>query len=348
MKKVKLTVKFTDRTLGFFQKLGTNVPWDTLLKDYDFPCEPDMTIGDMATWIEQVVERVYSASTGDKMKIQVQASGMWSSKSDEKLDFEEEFEQHFEPGDTAIVEAIFLGPVSESFQMPPRWTAQDIAEFRRRLRFALNDRVICYCGSRWLSGHIVGTAVEEEDDLLPYLVKTDPLAGLPGRTISVPSDSDRICIQEVCFDPQSQLHLVKAAATAVPESSMPKLRFSVGEKVVCRIRNNPQDDLEQWASGTIRQTWAKLPGEQTWELGGVSGKYPAVVPYEVEIASGHVYCHRDTHTLIRREGMQPQTRVRGISKRMELRQAEDGSKERIDHMTERRKRLATAELSDSE
>merc|ERR1719335_80623 len=84
-------------------------------------------------------------------------------------------------------------------------------------------------------------------------------------------------------------------------------------------------------------------------MGEVSGKFPGFVPYKIDLTSGGwVYCHRDNHTLIRRQGMEPLTRVRGISKRLEVRKGQDGSKEKIDHMTERRKRLMTALSSDSE
>merc|ERR1719335_1332433 len=140
------------------------------------------------------------------------------------------------------------------------------------------------------------------------------------------------------------MHLVKAAAALVPESSKPKLRLAVGDKVVCRVRNDPKDGLEQWVPGAISFIWPKLSGDEAWNMGGVSGKFPSCVPYKVDLtAGGWIYCHRDDHTLIRRQGMEPQARVRGISKRMELRKNEDGSQEKIDHVTERRKRLMTVE-----
>merc|ERR1711972_679765 len=128
-------------------------------------------------------------------------------------------------------------------------------------------------------------------------------------------------------DPNSQLHLVKAAASVVSESRRPKLRFAIGDGVVCRIRNDPKDSLEQWVRGAIGSVWPQLPGDDTWHMGGSSGKYPDIVPYKVDLASGGwVYCHRDDHTLIRRQGMEPLTRVQGISKRMEVRTCADGSK----------------------
>jgi len=242
--------------------------------------------------------------------------------------------------------------VRQSQKQEPQDTERELGELRERLRFGLNDRLLCNLGPRWLSGVVVGTAVpdpEEEGEILPYLVKTDPLPGLPGRTISVPCDEEDTCTLEVCFDPASslQLGLIKAAAAVLKEGSKPKLRFAVGESVVCRINNDPKDGLERWVPGMIDKLWPILPGEKTWDMFGVSGEYADSVPYEVALTSGRrVFCHRDDYTLIRREGLQPQTRVKGISKRMEVRSNEDGSKETIDHVTERRKVVIAESDSD--
>merc|ERR1711966_89952 len=118
---------------------------------------------------------------------------------------------------------------------------------RKRFRFSLNDRVCCYCGPRWLSGQVVGAAV--------------------------PQDSEDICVQEVCFDPDSEMHLVNAASQSVSESSKPKLRFAVGDKIMCRVSSSPEDadDLEKWVPGTISEIWPKIPGELEWTLGDKSG-----------------------------------------------------------------------------
>merc|ERR1712039_785732 len=117
--------------------------------------------------------------------------------------------------------------------------------------------------------------------------------------------------------------------------------------VVCRIRSFTPDRLENWASGKVTETWPKLPGVKEWDLGeGLTGVFPDVVPYKVEMSSGWIYVHRDDHTLIRREGLQPHTRVKGISKRLEVRTNKDGSKEKFDHVTERGKRILE-EVSDS-
>merc|ERR1712039_635837 len=105
--------------------------------------------------------------------------------------------------------------------------------------------------------------------------------------------------------------------------------------VCVRIRNSTEDALEQWIAGTVSSTWPKLGGQLKWEVGDVIGEFPDTVPYRVDFSNGHwVYCHRDHFTLIRREGMQPQTRVKGISKRMEVVQVADGSKQQVDHQTE--------------
>jgi len=204
----------------------------------------------------------------------------------------------------------------------------------------------------WLAGHVVGTAVPDDygdDGMLPYLVKTDAIPGLPGKTISVPSDRDEICMQEVCFDPNSQLHMVKAAAPLLTGSQKPKLRFAAGDVVTCRLRNHPKDGLENWVVGTVASVWPQLPGQLKWEIDSISGEFPSIVAYKVRLSTGGwVYCHRDHHTLIRREGMQPQTRVKGISKRMEKRITEDGRREQVDHQTERRKIMPDSDSDDSD
>lgn len=298
-----------------------------------------MTMDDLATVLEQEISNQYD---GDANEIQVQVRSVATLKV--PLPFEDPVTKHFKPGDTVIVDAMALS----ARQSRPQFTEKMIKEVRKTLRFDLNDRVLCYCGPRHLSGHVVGTAVPDEGDLLPYLVKTDAVPGLPSRTISVPSDHDGCCVQEVCFDPASQMDLIKAGAALLPASSKPKLRFAAGDKIVCRIRNNPKDGKEQWVPGEITMLWPKLPGDLSWELGPASGKFPDSVPYRIDLGSGKwLLCHRDDHTLIRREGLEPQTRVRGISKRMELRKNKDGSKERIDHVTERRKRLISTDSSDS-
>jgi len=70
------------------------------------------------------------------------------------------------------------------------------------------------------------------------------------------------------------------------------------------------------------------------------GTYPSKVAYRVKLDQGGVvFCHADNHTLIRREGLGPQTRVKGVSKRMEDRKTPDGALVRFDHVTERQKRL---------
>lgn len=303
------------------------------------------------------------------------------------------FVQSYEPDEADNLPVLLGSRTSQDggrpAQMPRRLSDDDLEELRASFRFGLNDRVVCWCGPRWLSGHIVSTAVIDGDCVAPYRVKFDSIPELQSSTILVPCDTDEVCAQEICFCPLTQLDLVKACAVVFPEEDCqgdhgqgdghcdgfgniaighylapdirgcipvprrgrPKLRFSVGDAIVCRIQNSVEDDLEQWVPGRILETWPRLPGEETWDMGDIAGRYPSVVPYEIQLTLGRsrrIYCHRDAHTLIRREGMKPRTRVRGISKRFEVRQAADGSFERVDHLTERRKPLQSADPSDSD
>lgn len=349
MPSIKLCVRWTPRTLDVFKDQGVNLTWDEK-KEYEFTSgqEATLTFDHVADHLQALVESYHLEKTGGAETIQVQVRAVLSSKGDGViLPFPADVEKHVKSGDTIVADAM---AISESYARRVRgFLEQKIKLIRSQLRFDLSDRVVCYCGTRWLSGVVVGTAVEDpqdEDDIMPYLVKTDPIPGAPSRTISVPSDHDGVCTQEVCFDPESELHLVKAATPVMPQSKTPKTRFAVGDKVVCRIKSKSPDALENWVTGTVKETWAKLPGELEWELGPLSGKFSEVVPYKVDLDSGSwVFCQRDDHTLIRRAGLEPQTKVRGISKRMEVRTAADGSKERIDHATERRKRMMEKEPS---
>lgn len=155
-------------------------------------------------------------------------------------------------------------------------------------------------------------------------------------------------MQDVCFDPRSQLHLVKSAATRLTGSTKPNLRFAEGDKVAVRVKN-AQDGLELWVSGGVAALWPTLPGASKWQMADMSGEFPTEVPYRVDLSpGGWCFVHRDHHTLIRRDGLQPQTRVKGISKRMEIRKMQDGGREQIDHQTERRKAMLDDSDDDSD
>lgn len=345
--RINLHVRWTTKTLARFQSCGLSLTnWDES-KLLPLQSEkPPVTIEDIGAWLERLIEGLHYQQTKGAVGMQMQVQSIRPAKSpDEELAFGDHAHQCLSDGDLIIVDAFAVSyPIGQQ-QQPEEPSEEDIIRFRKTLRYDLNDRVLCFLGPRWLSGLIAGSAVPDEGDMLPYLVKTDPLAGLPQRTISVPADNDQTCTLEVCFDPVNELHLLKASA----QSSKGKLRFSVGEKVVSRIRNDSKDGLERWVSGTVSALWPELPGERKWELGGVEGEFPAVVPYKVALATGSwIFCQRDHHTLIRREAMAPQARAKGTSKRMEARVTKDGTKERVDHETERRKRMVEVEESDSD
>jgi len=339
---MKLRVQLSEQTAEWFKYQGIDINWDNK-ELLTVTCqESPLTIEEVSSWIEARVENMYDYQTGGKDRAQIQTRSIKKPMVPEALAWGDHASQHLKDGDTIIVDcmAITDSMARRMRAQRPQYTEEDLEEIRKKLRFDLNDRVLCFCGPRWLSGHVVGSAVPDDDTLLPYLVKTDPVPGLPSKTISVPSDRDEVCTQEVCFDPESELHLVKSAATLLAGSQRPKLRFAAGDKVACRLKNDPKDGLETWVAGVVSSIWPELPGERKWQIENISGEFPSVVAYKVDFSTGGwVYCHRDHHTLIRRDGMQPQTRVKGISKRMEVRKANDGSREQVDHQTERRKRM---------
>jgi len=300
---------------------------------------------DIARGVEENIEKLFQelfSSQWPGVQIQLQIGGIMDWASARDFGRKDEVNRHLKSGDTVVMEVNAVPSFKQGArgQQQPDLTDEMIEKVRSSLRFGLNDRVLCWCGHRHLAGHIVSTAVPDlaTKVVFPYLVKIDALPELPSRTISVPKDKDCCCMQEVCFDPATQLDLVRCAASAMIETRKPKLRFALGDRVVCRIQNSREDGLENWVTGFIKEIWPQL-GEATWDLGEASGKFPEVVPYKIELALGKfIYCHRDEHTLIRRDGMQPVTRVRGMSKRIEHVTGADGGKFCIDHVTGRRKR----------
>eukprot|EP00931_Biecheleriopsis_adriatica_P045647 TRINITY_DN2613_c0_g3_i1.p1 TRINITY_DN2613_c0_g3~~TRINITY_DN2613_c0_g3_i1.p1 ORF type:complete len:353 (-),score=56.60 TRINITY_DN2613_c0_g3_i1:99-1157(-) len=343
-----LFVKVAPRSVQELRQLGLTTLWDERMElKFQGQAGAAVTITDICSGVEGLLEQWYQQHATNPDRLIVQVYSLHSTRNpgdDLARDLKAPAAPSLTNGDTIVVETQAMK--QSQLEPMPEWTEEDLNAVRENLRFGLNDRVLCYCGPRWLSGLIVGTAAPDDEGILPYLVKTDPLPGMPQRTISVPNDRDYCCMQERCFEPDSELHLVKAAAAVVPESKRPKLRFAVGAAVVCRVRN-AEDGLERWVPGKVSLHWPKLPGEQKWEMGEASGSYPDAVPYRVELNDGGwTYCHKDNHTLIRRKGLEPQERVKGISKRIEVRTASDGAKERFDHVTERGKRLATEPAED--
>lgn len=345
---IDLSVVFGERSLRRLKEVSLDKPWHDMMKNMSFSSrKPPMVMEDLAFQVEAYLEKLWQQRHGEKgAQLQVQVVKVANQQGTEMFEFKDEVNEHLRPGDTVTME---IHTNSLELAMTPRFSQELIELIRSRLRFDLNERVVCNCGTRWLSGHIVGTAVPDpaDENILAYTVRPDAHPGIPSEIISVPSDNDKLCVQEVCFDPDEQLLLVRSAASAVRESSRPKLRFALGDKVVCRIRNDTTDNLETWLSGSITAVWPNI-GDALWDMDGSSGKFPDVVPYKVEFASGRwVYCHRDVHTLIRAEGMQPVTRVKGISKRMEVLKDANGTKFVVDHATGRRKRSLEDSDSDS-
>ena len=115
--------------------------------------------------------------------------------SNEALKWNDAAHDHFKDVDLVVVGAQAMSESGQEEQ-GPRYTKQNLKEIRKNLRFSEGDRVICNCGPLWLPGSVVGTAVESDGELFPYVVKTDPIPGMPSRTISVPGDNSQVCVQE--------------------------------------------------------------------------------------------------------------------------------------------------------
>jgi hypothetical protein len=307
----------------------------------------NISVAELGDQMSMKWEDLYYEQFNDQAQMQID-SFFSPSNLQTELPFTDYVKQHIAPGGCVIAKAYVM--TAEMIKgMNPQFWEERRKTFRSELRFDLNDRVICNCGDRWMSGHVVGTAVGENGDFLPYLVKTDRLPGLESGTISVPDDSDDVVTQEVCFDHTlGELHLIQVSTPIVPQSKRSAMRFGIGDRVVCRMRN-ARDGLENWCRGTISELWQPMPGPFDWEMDGMRGQFADAVPYRVTLDSGKwIYCQADKHTLIRREDMEPQTRVKGLSKRMEVRHLPDGGREKVDHMTGRRKLLLDESESDDD
>lgn len=359
-----LCVQLSGLALEVFSTLGVDVSWDCK-QERKFQCRSGqaLTIQDVADTIAGGLQVWYMSQTGGEDRIEVRVRSVRPIVAPEKdIPFADPVEQHLTSGDTIIAELLVMTDSMMS-TLPPQeaeFTDEELQLFRDCLRFGVNDRVLCNCGPRWLAGHIVGTAVPDANSITPYLVKTDPLLGIPSKTIKVSKDTDDVCTQETCFDACKELHLTRSAAHRIGGSCKPKLRFNIGDAVVCRVRNNVEDGLEQWVAGQVSLLWPTLPTcavkhhacevadcGTCAEVAGMFDALPDVVPYKIDLEAGScIYCHRDHHTLIRRHGMQPHERVRGISKRIEGRTSKDGGKERIDHETGRCKRMLDSVSAD--
>jgi len=203
------------------------------------------------------------------------------------------------------------------------------------LRFTQGDRVLCNVGERWIAGTVLSTNVddpEEPGDLIPYVIKTDPLMG-ESRTISAPVDSDGCILRERCFNQKNESELTRWSAPIAFDKAK-KLRFGVGDAVAIRAMDT-SNGFECWLDAKVSETWATLPFEK--EEGML--KAAEAVPYVVVSKDHNVtfYCHRDEHTLIRKPENKPQKPGKTVSKRFEIRERTDGKKEKFDHVTLRGK-----------
>lgn len=309
-------------TLRAFFHPTMQIPFKIEADDHPFTLSGDRISADLMDEAEDLFEKL-AAEAGCPLELQINV--IWNVKDFKKsLNPDDTISQNFATGDT-------FGIYGDILQKLPKET--------KELRFGLNDRIVCNLGIRWVGGHVVGTDPEQMDEWC-YLVKTDPHPGIESRTITVPVDSDHVCVQEVCFS-LKEMRFVKGAA---PEfSGNEYLRFAVGDRVSCRVRHNG-DYLENWQRGKVQSVKVDLPVPLEWGDSKLDdelkGMYPSSVAYLVNLdCGGCVLCHADNYTLIRCEGLESQDRVKGVSKRMEDRREANGDLVRFDHMTERKKVL---------
>ena len=172
---IPLTVSFTKQAGHALKLAGLQFPWHEPLKGMMFKsAQPNMVMDDIALQIETVVERIFRQCFPDPNDdIQVQTLTITDGNSTKVYHLDEEVTQAVRPGDNIVVDLQAF-----RIQEQPQFKPEVIEQVRSLLRFGLNDRVLCYWGTRWLSGHIVDTAVPQKScchkkrKLLAYLVRT--------------------------------------------------------------------------------------------------------------------------------------------------------------------------------
>ena len=184
----------------------------------------------------------------------------------------------------------------------------------------------------WCVGSV--NMVDEHDPdtgtTLPYVVELDGT----GKLIGVPKDTPGCIAPETCWD---EAFAVDVQAPLPPElpSSRPAVRFSVGDKVTCRVGDSSGNGSE-WVSGVVTECWAQ---RDCWgadeacayaiEVGSQGGAPPRIV-----------LAHRDEHHLVRDPLLQPPgPPAKGVSSSAsrfgKRKRASDGQWETIDHQTRR-------------
>merc|ERR1719207_345441 len=101
-----------------------------------------MRVAHLAAGIEERVTGLYNQRlyqlVGGNEQLDMQVYRLREYLSDKELRFEDHVSEHLKPGDTVIADAqAMLFP-----KEPCEYTEQDLENFRRTLRFGLNDRVL--------------------------------------------------------------------------------------------------------------------------------------------------------------------------------------------------------------
>jgi len=188
----------------------------------------------------------------------------------------------------------------------------------------------------------------DPEDIFPYIVKTDNYPGVAeSRTISVPSDSDDTVMRERCFNSKNEGSLAKWAAPIISEKQRKMLRFSVGDNVAIRVKDD-SSGYEQWKKGTVIEVWSKLPGKVQEGFLASAEAVPYLVELDATKNDEKFYCHRDDHTLIRKPDNIPQKLGKTISNRFETKTLDDGSVVKFDHVSLRFQKLESLLESDSD
>jgi len=160
---LSLYIKWSEKTACSFGPRGYAIPWSDQ-EPLEVKCaQPPLTIEDISCWIEARVEVLYAKATAGRDKGQCQVVSM--HLGDQKLPWGDLAGERLKDGDRIVVYAQLATSSAVAAARGPCET--ELRLMRTRLRFALNDRVVCNIGARWLSGHVVNTAVVSGGEIAP-------------------------------------------------------------------------------------------------------------------------------------------------------------------------------------
>ena len=217
---------------------------------------------------------------------------------------------------------------------------QEQEQGERAWRFGQYDRVHCNIGGDvgWASGNVQAVDQQTEEGSLPYVVMLDPPIK---ELVSVPADAGFCVLPSVCFAESPAggpcAEKIASEATVTSPTRRRKLRFAVGDRVVCLCAGPDGTDWpRRWMAATVGALWHQPAGAAD------GAALPYVLDLDAVDTCGRweqpepVLAHRDDCMYVRSLDLQPPGEcANGVAlQRFATRRHEEmGVDERVDHQT---------------